>query len=187
MLLGRRRLMLGLRLFVVLIVAVGSVELAGCGGEAARSAQTTRAQASSIAADSGKDAGRPLLEARHARPLHKDAPHETFLSTYHNPEEGISFRYPRNYSLEEGDVQERSFFLKKQDDFDIDQPGATLLATVLIPEDGYPNTTFEHGSLQLVANGAGTEKDCRESTLVGAYGNNSRTMTIQGTVFRWNG
>jgi len=61
------------------------------------------------------------------------------------------------------------------------------VATVLIPEDGYPNTTFEHGSLQLVANGAGTEKDCRESTLVGAYGNNSRTMTIQGIVFRWSG
>src|SRR5258706_640099 len=184
MLLGRRRLMLGLRLFVVLIVAVGSVELAGCGGEAARSAQTTRAQASSIAADSGKDAGRPLLEARHARPLHKDAPHETFLSTYHNPEEGISFRYPRNYSLEEGDVQERSFFLKKQDDFDIDQPGATLLATVLIPEDGYPNTTFEHGSLQLVVDAAGTEQGCRETSLVAHNRSRPRTTTIQGIAFK---
>src|SRR5260221_11366131 len=122
MLLGRRRLMLGLRLFVVLTVAVSAVELAGCGGEASRSAQTTGAQASSTAADPGKDAGRPLLAARHARPLHKDAPHETFLSTYHNPEAGISFRYPRNYSLEEGEVQERSVFLTKQDDFDIDQP-----------------------------------------------------------------
>jgi hypothetical protein len=178
--------MLGLRLFVVLIVAVGSVELAGCGGEAARSAQTTRAQASSIAADSGKDAGRPLLEARHARPLHKDAPHETFLSTYHNPEEGISFRYPRNYSLEEGDVQERSFFLKKQDDFDIDQPGATLLATVLIPEDGYPNTTFEHGSLQLVVDAAGTEQGCRETSLVAHNGSRPRTTTIQGIAFKWS-
>src|SRR5260370_10433057 len=186
MLLGRRRLMLELRLVVVLIVAVGSVELAGCGGEAARSAQTTRAQASSIASDSGKDAGRPLLEARRARPLHKDAPHETFLSTYHNPEEGISFRYPRNYSLEEGEVQERSFFLKKQDDFDIDQPGATLLATVLIPEDGYPNTTFEHGSLQLVVDAAGTEQGCRETSLVAHNGSRPRTTTIQGIAFKWS-
>jgi len=178
--------MLGLRLSAVLIVAVGSVELAGCGGEAARSAQTTRAQASSTAADPGKNAGQASLAARHARPLHKDAPHETFLSTYHNPEEGISFRYPRNYSLEEGEVQERSFFLKKQDDFDIEQPGATLLATVLIPEDGYPNTTFEHGSLQLVINEAGTERGCRESSLVGSNGRGSGTTTIQGIAFTWS-
>src|SRR5258708_33549659 len=121
-----------------------------------------RSQASSIALVWGKDVGRPLLEVRHASPLHKDAPHESFLSTYHNPEEGISFRYPRNYSLEEGDVQESSFFLKRQNDLNSEQPGATLLATVLIPEDGYPNTTFEHGSLQLVANETATEKDCRE-------------------------
>ena len=84
-------------------------------------------------------------------------------------------------------MQESSFFLKRQEDLDSEQSRATLVATVLIPEDGYPNTTFEHGSLQLVTNGAGTEKDCRESTLVGAYGNNSRTMTIQGIVFRWSG
>jgi hypothetical protein len=178
--------MLGLRLFVVLIAAVSATEIGGCSGEAARSAQTTRAQASSPAADPGKNAGQASLAARHARPLHKDASHETFLSTYHNPEEGISFRYPRNYSLEEGDVQERSFFLKKQDDFDIEEPGATLLATVLIPEDGYPNTTFEHGSLQLVVNEAGTEQGCRESSVVGSNGRGPRTVTAQGIVFRWS-
>src|SRR5258708_31004785 len=145
-----------------------------------------RSQASSIALVWGKDVGRPLLEVRHASPLHKDAPHESFLSSYHDREEGISFRYPRNYSLEEGDVQERSFFLKKQDDFDIDQAGATLLATVLIPEDGYPNTTFEHGSLQLVVDAAGTEQGCRETSLVAHNGSRPRTTTIQGIAFKWS-
>lgn len=176
--------MLGLRLVIVLTVAVSAGELGGCGGEAARSAQSAQTQAISTAADPGKDAGRPLLTARRSRPLHKDASHERFLSTYHNPEAGISFRYPRNYSLEEGDVQERSFFLKRQDDFDIEQPGATLLATVLIPEDGYPNTTFEHGSLQLVLNEAGTEQGCRESSLGGSNGSGPRTTTIEGIVFK---
>jgi hypothetical protein len=117
--------------------------------------------------------------------LHRDTPHDAFLSTYNNPEEGISIRYPRNYSLEEGDVQEHSFFLKRQEDLDAEQPGAALLATVLIPEDGYPNTTFEHGSLQLVVNEAGTEKECREISLVGSGGNGARTTTIHGIVFRW--
>src|SRR5260370_9601866 len=99
-------IMLGRRLFILLTVAVGSMELAGCGGEAARSAQAPHANGNSRQAS---------LAARPARPSHQDATHEGFLSTYHNPEEGVSFRYPRNYSLEEGDVQERSFFLKSQE------------------------------------------------------------------------
>ncbi len=179
--------MLGRALFIVLTVAVGSIELAGCGGEAARSAQTTRAQTSSAGADPNKNTSQASLATRPARPSRKEFAREASLSTYHNPEEGISFRYPRNYSLEEGDVQESSFFLKRQEDLDSEQPGATLLATVLIPEDGYPNTTFEHGSLQLVADEAGRERDCRESTLVGPSGNSTRTMTVHGIEFRWSG
>jgi hypothetical protein len=173
----REAIMLGARPFILLMVAVGSMELAGCGGEAARSAQTPRASTSSRQAS---------LAAGHARSFNHDAPHEGFLSTYHNPEEGISFRYPRNYSLEEGDVQERSFFLKKQEDLDNEQPGATLLATVLIPEDGYPNTTFEHGSVQLVINEAGTEKGCRDASVLTSSGSFPRTLTARGIGFRWS-
>src|SRR5713226_2115668 len=179
--------MLGRALFIVLTVAVGSIELAGCGGEAARSAQTTRAQTSSAGAGANKNTSQASLATRPARPSRKEFAREASLSPYYNPEEGISFRYPRNYSLEEGDVQESSFFLKRQEDLDGEQPGATLLATVLIPEDGYPNTTFEHGSLQLVADEAGRERDCRESTLVGPSGNSTRTMTVHGIEFRWSG
>ena len=179
--------MLGRVLFIVLMAAFGPMELTGCGGEAARSAPKTRTQASSAAAGPNDNTSQSSFATRPPRPSRKEFAREASLSTYHNPDEGISFRYPRNYSLEEGDAQESSFFLKRQEDLDIEQPGATLLATVLIPEDGYPNTTFEHGSLQLMTNDAGTEKDCRESTLVGAYGNNTRAMTVQGIVFRWSG
>jgi hypothetical protein len=179
--------MLGRALFIVVVVAVGSIGLAGCGGEAARSAQMARAQTSSAGAGPNKHSSQAAFAARPARPSRKEFAREASLSIYHGPEEGISFRYPRNFSLEEGDVQESSFFLKRQEDLDSEQPGATLLATVLIPEDGYPNTTFEHGSLQLVVNETGTEKDCRESGLVGAYGNETRTMMVQGIVFRWSG
>jgi len=179
--------MLQSKLFIVLMVAVGSIELAGCGGEAARSAQTTRAQSNAAGAGPNKNTSQASLTTRPVRPSQKEIARQTSLSTYHNPEVGISFRYPRNYSLEEGNVQESSFFLKRQEDLDIERLGATLLATVLIPEDGYPNTTFEHGSLQLVVNETGTEKNCRESALVGADENSAKTMTMQGIVFRWSG
>jgi hypothetical protein len=178
--------MLGRALFIVVVLAVGSIGLAGCGGEAARSAQTTRAQTSSAGAGPNKSSSQAAFAARPARPSRKGFAREASLSIYHSPEEGISFRYSRNFSLEEGDVQESSFFLKRQEDLDSEQPGATLLATVLIPEDGYPNTTFEHGSLQLVVNETSTEKDCRKSALVGTYGDDTRTMTVQGIVFRWS-
>ena len=176
--------MLRRKLFIVLIVAVGSKELAGCGGEAARSVAAVHAQASSAGAGPNKNPSQASTATPPAHPRRQEFGREAFLSVYHNPEEGISFHYPRNYSLEEGDVQESSFFLKRQEDLDREQPGATLLATVLIPEDGYPNTTFEHGSLQLVANETGTEEDCRGSALVGTDGNDTRTLTVQGIVFR---
>ncbi len=173
--------MLRCKLLIVLMLVLGSIGLAGCGGEAARS------QTSSAAARPNTSRNQTAFATRPTHPPRREFAREASLSTYHNPEAGISFRYPRNYSLEEGDVQESSFFLKRQEDLDSEQSRATLVATVLIPEDGYPNTTFEHGSLQLLADSAGTEKDCRESPFVGAHRNNPRTMTIQGIVFRWNG
>src|SRR5690349_23142325 len=102
----RRPLMLRRKLFIVLMLAVGSIGLAGCGGEAARSAPT---QTSSTAASTNTN--QAVLTTRPAHPPRKESAREASLSTYHNPEAGISFRYPRNYSLEEGDVQESSFFL----------------------------------------------------------------------------
>ena len=175
--------MLRRKLFMVLLAAVGSMELTGCGGESARSAQT---QASPAVSAANKNTRQPATASSPVRVARKEFAREAPLSIYHNPEAGISFRYPRNYSLEEGDVQESSFFLKRQEDLDGEQSGATLIATVQIPEDGYPNTTFEHGSLQLVISEAGTEKSCLEARLVEPSGNGPRTTTIQGIVFRWN-
>jgi hypothetical protein len=170
----------------VLIVGVGCVGFAGCRGEAAPSAHATRAQINSGATGPINEARHIPRNASHSRPL-RNTPHESFLSTYNNPEEGISFRYPRNYYLEEGDIQERSFFLQRQEDVDSEQPGAKLLVTVLIPEDGYPNTTFEHGSLQLVVNEAESEKGCLTISDMGVTGNGSRALTIQGVTFHWTG
>src|ERR1700719_1842904 len=117
--------MLDQKFLVALLVAIGSVKLAACSGEAARSAQISPTQRSSMGTSSSKSANEPPFVARNTHVPHKDAPREAFLSTYNNPEEGISLRYPRNYSLEEGDLEEHSFFLKRQEDLDSEQPAAT--------------------------------------------------------------
>jgi hypothetical protein len=172
------------------MVEVCSMKLIGCRGEAAPSNRSARTQAAPNSVFRGKEGSQPLLASKHVRPPHsntphRDAPREAFLSTYNNPEEGISFRYPRNYSLEDGDVQEHSFFLKRQEDLDMERPGTTLVATILIPEDGYPNTTFEHGSLQLVIYESVSEKSCRDAS-AGSNANRSGTTTVQGVVFSWS-
>ncbi len=165
-------------LFAVLLSAMG---LSGCPGDGTHPAAATHPNATSVASPNTTGG----LAVRRGHPATKSPPRESFLSTYSNPEQGISFRYPRYYALEEGDLEEHSFFLKRQEDLDIEQPGTRLVATLLIPEDGYPNTTFEHGSLQLLVKDSATPESCKEfsgSTEQGAKV--PKKLTIQGVLFR---
>ena len=177
------------RLLPAVALLVCPLALLGCRGEAPVSKQLARSPSSSksplaSSASLNKDTDPAPFVGKYVRPSHGAAHREALLSTYKNLQSGISFRYPRNYALEEGDVQEHSFFLKTQQDLDLEQPGATLVATVVIPEDGYPNTTFEHGSLQLVTDESPSEKACRSATArVGA--NASGSIAVQGTAFSW--
>lgn len=179
--------MLRSNLLFVLVAGVAWTGSAGCREEAERSPHAMRAQISSNVAVPIDETRQLPRNATHARPPRRDALPESFLSTYNNPEEGIAFRYPRNYSLEEGDIQEHSFFLQRQEDLDSDQPGARLLATVLIPEDGYPNTTFEHGSLQLAVNETESETSCLAVSEVEVTGSDLPALTVQGLAFHWSG
>jgi hypothetical protein len=163
-------------LFAVLAGAVG---LNGCPGDGSHPAAAAHPQAKAITSPEHD------LIGRHERPATKHTPQETVLSRYSNPQEGISFRYPRYYALEEGDLEERSFFLKRQEDLDIERPGARLVATLLIPEDGYPNTTFEHGSLQLVVNDSATSQGCAEISRGGEQATTKlKSLVLQGVLFR---
>jgi hypothetical protein len=179
--------MLRRKLCIVFIAAAEWMASAGCREQAAISTHAGQAQVSSSAAVPNNEYRPATRNGTRARPSRSDAQHQSFLSTYNNPEEGISFRYPRNYSLEEGEVEEHSFFLKRQEELDSEQLGTKLLVTVLIPEDAYPKTTFEHGSLQLTIREAETEKGCQEMSAEETSGNGSRTATEQGMVLHWSG
>ena len=149
------------RFLTVIWVGISAVSLAGCPGDSAR-AQRWDGASATVARVEGAHSFSPRKE--HPRAPKKNLGKEAFLSTYNNPDEGITFRYPRNYLLEEGDVQEHSYFLKTQEELEAEQPGTELIATVLIPEDAYPNTTFEHGSLQLVIRDIEGAAACRAKT-----------------------
>lgn len=167
------------RTLLLTSLVTSTIGLTGCPGDGTHPTTATRPNASVTASpDKSHD-----LVSRHPRPALK-TPRESFLSTYSNPEEGISFRYPRYYALEEGDVEEHSYFLTRQEELDVEQPGARLVATLLIPEDGYPNTTFEHGSLQLLAQDAGTPENCRELSKNEDATALPRSLTLHDEIFR---
>jgi hypothetical protein len=112
---------------------------------------------------------------------------ESEFAVYHNPDYRISFRYPRNYALVQGPQSGAPAFLQFQQDLAAEQPGAILVATVLIPEDAYPNTTFRSGSLEFVVHPGVSAEACRsygtpsESDSPGIAG----SLTIRGIPFDW--
>jgi hypothetical protein len=116
---------------------------------------------------------------------------------------GVSFRYPRSFALLEsavGDDDENSdrviswqqareagAGVRTQEELAKDDPGADLLATVVVPDDAYPNTSFAGGSVQVAINRYQTAGTCRASLLarMGDAKGASGTVMAQGVAFAW--
>jgi hypothetical protein len=81
--------------------------------------------------------------------------HRPTNATYVNSTYGVSFSYPRKYSLESGKKQTQppvqSGFAK---------PGAVEVASVDMPDDVYPETDFSSALLNVSVNQGITEAEC---------------------------
>jgi hypothetical protein len=156
------------------------VGLQGCSSKAAppRVEANTRNDAA---------AGSARLETK---PVTRPAPRESAFSTYSNSEYGKTFRYPRNYPLDEGPLDQTTENvpgLRSQEQLQSEQPGAVLVATIAVPDDSFPNTTFAGGSVQFAVNRYLPEGGCRNFPLarMGDAKGLSGTITIQGVPFTW--
>ncbi len=128
-----------------ILLVLSPVWLSGCDETHARSAPSRLSSASAP--------GPTPAAARHR-------PRDSALSFYNNSDYGVSFRYPRNYLLEEEIAPEDSPTLRTQQELEAEQPGAILVASVLVPDDAYPNSAFTSGHLQLAVNSSVTEETC---------------------------
>jgi hypothetical protein len=158
----------------VWVVVATAFVLAGCSSKAAAPRKETRSTAS-------------LAAVSPAQGPAKSAPRESAaFATYNNSEYGASFRYPRNYALVEGAIENLPN-ARSQQELTGEQPGVILVATVVVPDDAYPNTTFAGGSVQFAVNPYLTEKGCRDDLISRAGDSNeaSGASTIQGVVFAW--
>jgi hypothetical protein len=160
-------------ILLVLVFAVNGAGLAGCSGRAASPGKNVRSASSSA-----------ISQAQRAA---KATPREASFSVYNDPEYGVSFRYPRNYALEEGEPEEPISGVKSQEELADEQPEALLLATVVIPGDAYPNTTFVEGSLQFAVNPSLMPGSCKEVLIDGdsSVGRKTGTLGVQGVLFNW--
>src|SRR5258708_26810427 len=128
--------MLCSRRLVFLLMLSSAVSLSGC-SKSHRNPTPVR--------QSGAKSGTPMP------PAPKHPARDAALSTYHHPDYGVSFRYPRNFELQEKFESGSTEPLARLTGH---QRGSSPVAAVLIPSDAYPNTTFRGGSLQLVVNPA---------------------------------
>jgi hypothetical protein len=156
---------------VALVLAVSGMAVGGCSSTAALPEHKTPATPA------------PSRQSERAA---KSTARESAFSTYSNPEVGVAFHYPRNFALEEGAPDDRPG-VRSQQELENQEPGTVLVATVIVPDDAYPNTTFAGGSLQFAVNDYLTAGSCGQN-LVSRLGDSNRASgkaIIQGVAFTW--
>jgi hypothetical protein len=165
------------------VLVLSTISFSGCRSSHANPAPS---HAVSAAISAGKTFDARSVQQSRTPATPKHPPRDSALSVYNNPAYGVSFRYPRNYSLEEDDLDAGSA-LKTQQQLQAEQPGSILIATIEIPDDAYPNTTFVAGHLQFAVNPQATAETCRsfvappDSDWPGA----TDETIIQGIPFHW--
>ena len=165
---------------VLALTSVG-VGMVGCSGKAAAPRPQANAKITAVI---------PSTPAIETKPVAKPAPRESAFSTYSDPEYGVTFRYPRNYPLDEGPLDattENLPGLRSQQDLENEEPGTLLVATIAVPDDSFPNTTFAGGSVQFAVNRYLAEGGCLDFpiTRTGDAKAASGKLNVQGVAFTW--
>jgi hypothetical protein len=190
---------LKITLFAVTPLAA-SLAVIGCSGEAASVRQE---KARTLAAS----APRPTVAglAKPSEHVVKATPRDSAFAKYYDPDYGVTLRYPHNFVLLESaaddvdghvdsdriisweQAKQAGAGIRTAEELAADDAGAALLATIVVPDDAYPNTSFAGGSVQFAVNRYQTAGTCR-SNLLGRMGDDktpSGTVTSQGISFAW--
>ena len=100
--------------------------------------------------------------------------HRPANATYVNGTYGVSFSYPRKYSLQTGSKNSpatvQAGFLK---------PGAVQVAAVDMPDDSYPETDFSSALFNVSVNTSMTEQECSQFAASGNGSQNEKPATVK--------
>ena len=82
--------------------------------------------------------------------------------SYVNPEYGVSFSFPRQFSLKSGDAAQLSWGDLGPFQMDFVHPGGVTLAGVTLPGNSYPGTDFRSAFVNLSVNPRMTAEACTQ-------------------------
>jgi hypothetical protein len=186
-------------LFTFTALAAG-LAVIGCSSKAA-SVRQEKARALAASAPPPTVAGL----ARPAEHFAKATPRDSNFAKYSSSDQRVTLRFPRNFVLLESDeddadsatesdrvisweqAKQSGAGIRTAEELGADDAGAALLATIVVPDDAYPNTAFAGGSVQFAVNRYQTAGTCR-SNLLGRMGDEkgaSGTVAAQGVSFAW--
>jgi hypothetical protein len=138
----------GIVMAVVLVVAIA------CSKQSNKPVAKVSAPSTSMPATSAAPSTSVAAPAVAKKLVKKQRPAN---ATYVDPTYGVSFSYPRKYSLQSGNKESsmpvRASFLK---------PGAIEVASVDMPDDLYPDTDFSSALLNVSINPSLTADECAQ-------------------------
>jgi hypothetical protein len=128
------------------LLGVSLFETSGCSKASDKSASITAPSETAPrpalpVASAGMQSAAPLSRAGAKTKTRKPRIQRTLIaSSYSNPLYGVSFRYPKNYSLKEGDQANAEWSRLEPIAMNFVQPGGTTLTVVELPNRLYPGT-----------------------------------------------
>jgi hypothetical protein len=103
----------------------------------------------------------PVQQAA-AKPVHKKVVRKAaVMLAYTDKSSGVSFQYPRKYSLKTGDAAEQ-LVSSAPVPMDFMQPGGVAVAAVAVPETAYPKSDLGPAFFDVSVNKALTAEQCGE-------------------------
>jgi hypothetical protein len=96
------------------------------------------------------------------KPAKKRVQRTAPMTTYSEPNYGLSFRYPKNYILKANDEKQLDLAGLGPVQTNFIQPGAVTVASLELPRASYPGTDFTAGFFSVSVNSAISKDQCEQ-------------------------
>ena len=145
------------------LLGISLLETSGCSKETSKQARTNIADQPAMPAAMSQQpelatTAAPTPGAKPARK--KSRQHRLAAATYTNPVYGISFRYPKRYSLKEGEEAGLEWAALEPAEMNFVQPGGTTVSAVALPKQLFPGTDLTAAFFNVSVNAKLTAAEC---------------------------
>jgi hypothetical protein len=118
----------------------------------------------------------------------KKSPRQHKLATFKSKDYGLSFRYPKYYTMNEGEETDPTQANVASAAMNFTQPGGVTLSSIELPEKLYPKTDFDSAFFTVNVNPKMTADECNqfafpEKSDLDNLSNGPSTVNVAGTDF----